>query len=122
MAKKARGIIVYEVIQVYVNTNIRELTEAIQESVKKIIYATTGVNVIDVNIKVKNVYNGKRKEETEKQEKVEEKEETIDSSKEITVEEKVEAKPEVEEASEAPAPTEEEAGDTTVKEEEKKDN
>ncbi len=66
MVKKNRGIIIYEAIQVYVNTNIRELTEAIQESVKQIIYATTGVNVLDVNIKVKNVYNGKRKDEPEK--------------------------------------------------------
>ncbi len=55
MVKKSRGIVIYESIQVYVNTNIRELTEAIQESVKKIIYATTGVNVVDVNSKVKNV-------------------------------------------------------------------
>jgi len=68
MEKKARGVIIYEIIQVYTNTNIRELTEAIQSSVKSIVYATTGVNVLDVNIKIKNVYNGKRKEEPENKE------------------------------------------------------
>ena len=67
MAKKGKGIVIYETIQVYMNTNIRELTEAIQESVKKIVYATTGISVLKVNIKVKNVYNGKRKDDVEKQ-------------------------------------------------------
>lgn len=64
MRKKARGVKINEIIQVYVNTNIRDLTTAIQESVKNIVYATTGVNVIDVNIRVKNVYKGSKKEET----------------------------------------------------------
>ena len=63
MRKKARGVKINEIIQVYMNTNIRDLTEAIQESVKAIVNATTGVNVLDVNIRVKNVYKGSRKEE-----------------------------------------------------------
>ena len=72
MAKKGKGIVIYETIQVYMNTNIRELTEAIQESVKKIVYATTGISVLKVNIKVKNVYNGKRKDDVEKQQPADE--------------------------------------------------
>ena len=32
MVKKGRGVVIYEIIQVYVNANIRELTADIQES------------------------------------------------------------------------------------------
>jgi uncharacterized alkaline shock family protein YloU len=62
MVKKRSGIIIYEVIQVYVNSNINELTESIQFSVKEVIKATVGVNVQDVNIRVRNVYSGKKPE------------------------------------------------------------
>lgn len=63
MVKKGRGVVIYEIIQVYVNANIRELTADIQESVKNVVFSTTGVSVYDVNIKIKNVYTGKRKDE-----------------------------------------------------------
>jgi len=83
MVKKSKGIVIYEVIQVYVNTNIRTLTEAIQNSVKEIVLATTGVSVVDVNIKVRNVYNGKRKLDDTKTENDVEKE---DKKEEVVVE------------------------------------
>jgi uncharacterized alkaline shock family protein YloU len=105
MIKKRTGIIIYEVIQVYVNSNINELTESIQYSVKDVIKSTAGVNVQDVNIRVRNVYSGKKPEpEKEKQEVTEQEtklEEKIDNQvineaheaeqkNEITVEPKVE--------------------------------
>lgn len=72
MVKKRSGIIIYEILQVYVNSNIRELTEEIQESVKEVIKSTIGVNVLDVNIRIKNIYSGKKAAEPEREkEKVE---------------------------------------------------
>ena len=62
MRKKGKGIVIYESIQVYSNINIRELTIAIQEAVKEKINSTTGVIVKDVNINIKNIYNGKKRE------------------------------------------------------------
>lgn len=62
MVKKRSGIVIYEMLQVYVNSNIKELTEEIQESVKEVIKSTIGVNVLDVNIRIKNIYSGKKAE------------------------------------------------------------
>ena len=105
MVKKRMGIIIYEVIQVYVNSNINELTESIQYSVKEVIKATVGVNVQDVNIRVRNVYSGKKPEtEKVKQEEIK-KEEVIQNQTVETpaVEAKVETivEPKVEEIKEA---------------------
>ena len=63
MAKKGNGVIIYEIVQVYVDTNIRELVEAVQEDVKRTIMANIGVNVVDVNIKIRNIYATKKKED-----------------------------------------------------------
>ena len=63
MAKKGNGVIIYEIVQVYVDTNIRELVEAVQEDVKRTVMANIGVNVADVNIKIKNIFAQKKKEE-----------------------------------------------------------
>ena len=61
MVKKRNDrVIINEAIQVYSNTNIRELTDAISEEVRENISATTGVIVLKVNIKVKNVYSGRK--------------------------------------------------------------
>ena len=65
MVKKGKGVIIYENVQVYSNTNIRELTDDIQKEVKDKVTSTTGVVVNDVNIKIKNIYNGKKKETTD---------------------------------------------------------
>jgi flagellar basal body P-ring protein FlgI len=87
MRKKSKGIVIYETIQVYANTNIRDLTEAIQENVKNIVNMTTGVVVVDVNIQVKNVYKGARKQEEEVTQKPQNKvEEPIEEPKEIVAE------------------------------------
>jgi uncharacterized alkaline shock family protein YloU len=58
--KKNNRVIINEAIQVYSNTNIRELTDAILEEVRENISATTGVIVLKVNIKIKNVYSGRK--------------------------------------------------------------
>ena len=65
MVKKGKGVIVYEIIQAYVNSNLKELTLAIQEEVKQKVTSTTGVIVHDVNIKVKNVVNDKKRASTD---------------------------------------------------------
>ena len=83
MAKKGNGVIIYEIIQVYVDTNIRELVEAVQEDVKRTIMANIGVNVVDVNIKIRNIYATKKKDEV-----AEAKQEIVEEPKvEATVEE-----------------------------------
>ena len=64
MVKKGKGVVIYEIVQVYSNTNIRDLTSAVQEEVKEKITSTTGVLVNNVNIKIKNIYNGGKKKET----------------------------------------------------------
>lgn len=64
MAKKRNGVVIYCVAQVYVDTNIRELVEAVQDDIKKTIFDNIGVTVIDVNIKIKNIFATKKKEET----------------------------------------------------------
>lgn len=63
MIKKRKGVVVYAMVLVYANSNIRETTEEMQKQVKEVIKATTGVNVIDVNIKVKNIYQKQKKNE-----------------------------------------------------------
>lgn len=61
MIERRKGVAIYAVISVFVNSNLREITEEMQRQVKEVIKATTGVNVIDVNIKVKNVEQKQRK-------------------------------------------------------------
>ena len=63
MIKKKKGVVIYAMVLVYANSNIRETTEEIQKQVKEVVKATTGVNVLEVNIKVKNVYQKNRKAE-----------------------------------------------------------
>ncbi len=62
MVKKGKGVVINENVQVYSNTNIRELTDEIQNAVREKVTSTTGVVVNHVNIKVKNIYAGKKKE------------------------------------------------------------
>ena len=61
MIERRKGVAIYAVISVFVNSNLREITEEMQRQVKEVIKATTGVNVVDVNIKVKNVEQKQRK-------------------------------------------------------------
>ena len=63
MVKKKKGVVIYAMVLVYANSNIRETTEEMQRQVKEVVNATTGVNVIEVNIKVKNIYQKQKKSE-----------------------------------------------------------
>lgn len=62
MLKKKNGIKIYVVISVLVNTNLKDLTFKLQEKIKEVIDATTGVKVLCVNIKVKNIYEKNKKQ------------------------------------------------------------
>lgn len=61
MVEKRKGVAIFAVISLFVNSNLREITEEMQRRVKEVVKATTGVDVIDVNIKVKNVEQKQRK-------------------------------------------------------------
>lgn len=63
MLKKRKGVNIYAMILVYANSNIRALTEAIQNQVKEAVQSTTGVKVLEINIKVKNIYQKVKKDE-----------------------------------------------------------
>ena len=63
MIKKKKGVVIYAMVLVYANSNIREITEELQKQAKEVVKATTGVNVIEVNIKVKNIYQKQKKSE-----------------------------------------------------------
>ncbi len=121
MTKKCKGIVVYEIIQVYSNTNIRDLTAAIQEEVKDKITSTTGVLVKNVNIKIKNVYNGKKKESSEGKitEYVPVKQTVTETKDEVfNVDEAVEKMNDKKEVAEEVKEVVEDAGDTEVTKEE----
>ena len=82
MIKKRRGVIIYAMVMVYANSNIKEITEEMQKQVKEVVKASTGVNVLEVNIKVKNIYQkSKKNNETEKVK--------IDNNKQLTLDSNV---------------------------------
>ena len=56
MIKKKKGIKIFTTLSVLANTNIKELTEKLQQEVIDVVKDTTGVKVLDVNVKVKNIY------------------------------------------------------------------
>lgn len=94
MLKKKSGIKIYVVISVLVNTNLKDLTSKLQEKIKEVIDATTGVKVLCVNIKVKNIYEKNKKQNriTSEEKKIEiaentEKENAVSEAiNEVTVE------------------------------------
>ena len=57
MQKRKKGVVIYAMVLVYANTNIRETIEEMQRQVKEMVKNTTGVDVLEVNIKVKNIYS-----------------------------------------------------------------
>jgi len=67
MIKKGKNVVIYAMVMVYAETNIRETTEEMQKQVKEVIKATTGVNVPEVNIKVKNIYQKSKKNDDSKE-------------------------------------------------------
>ncbi len=57
MEKKRNGIVIFANLSVLANSNIKALTEELQSKVIEVIKETTGVKVLDVNIKVRNIYD-----------------------------------------------------------------
>lgn len=88
MLKYKRGIKIYVVISVLVNTNIKQLTEKLQEEIARVIGETVGVKVLSTNIKVKNIYDKGHKNKEEKKVPVETKKEEV---KEETKKQELEA-------------------------------
>lgn len=70
MIKKKNGIKVFANISVLANSNIKTLTEELQSKVIEVIRETTGVKVLDVNIKVKNIYEKNPKASAKVDEKI----------------------------------------------------
>lgn len=54
MTKARKGINMYMVLQVYHNTNIKDVVSRVQNDVKEQIIATTGVTVHNVDVKIKS--------------------------------------------------------------------
>ena len=73
MLKKKKGIKIFANISVLANSNIKHVTEELQSQVIEVIKETTGVKVLDVDVKVKNIY--------EKGQKVENK--IVDATKKV---------------------------------------
>lgn len=63
MLKKKKGIKIFANISVLANSNIKQVTDELQSNVIKVIKETTGVNVLDVDVKVKNIYEKGQKAE-----------------------------------------------------------
>lgn len=76
MVGKNKGVEIYMAILVSQDTNIRALTRSIQDEVKNKIHETTGVLVLNTDIKVKNIVEKNKKvsmaEASNSKEKVEE--------------------------------------------------
>ncbi|MBO5178846.1 MAG: alkaline shock response membrane anchor protein AmaP [Clostridia bacterium] len=63
MLKKKKGIKIFANISVLANCNIKQVTEELQSKVIEVIRETTGVKVLDVDVKVKNIYEKGQKAE-----------------------------------------------------------
>lgn len=100
MFKKNKGVKIYAAISVLANTNIRELTNELQAKIKEVIYETTAIKTLSINVKVKNIYDkNKKANKTEVQNKPE-----VKTVKEEV--KKVEEKVNVPEVKEVVAPVE----------------
>lgn len=76
MLKEKRGINVYMALMVMPNTNVIELSASVQDAVKEAIEDTTGVKVNNVDIKIKNISEG-RQNKTKVKEEAPKKEENV---------------------------------------------
>lgn len=98
MLKKKKGIKIFANISVLANSNIKQVTEELQSQVIEVIKETTGVKVLDVDVKVKNIYEKGQKVENKVADTSKKEEDTEElESKEVATQEnteKVEAKTE----------------------------
>lgn len=68
MMNRTKGVEIYMSLLVAQDTNIRELTRQIQEEVKEKIHDTTGVLVLNTDIKIKNIVEKNKKVAVNKEE------------------------------------------------------
>jgi uncharacterized alkaline shock family protein YloU len=71
MYKKDKGIKNNVSITVIQDSNIKSVTEEIQNKVKETVFASTGLTVVNTNIKVKNIYESKVKKNSDHEVKAE---------------------------------------------------
>jgi uncharacterized alkaline shock family protein YloU len=71
MYKKDKGIKNNVSITVIQDSNIKSVTEEIQNKVKETVLASTGLTVVNTNIKVKNIYESKVKKNSDHEVKAE---------------------------------------------------
>ena len=89
MVNKSKGVDIYMSLLVVQDTNIRKITTEIQEEIKNKVDETTGVVVLNTDIKVKNIVEKNKKATYEVAKPIVEKEKTQVAEKE-TIEEKQE--------------------------------
>lgn len=65
MEKQNKGIVIYVAISVIQDTNIKSLTDKLQAKIGTTILDTTGIKVLNTNVKVKNICEKNKKVETE---------------------------------------------------------
>lgn len=91
MVGKNKGIEIYMTILVSQDTNIRALTRSIQDEVKNKIHETTGVLVLNTDIKVKNIVEkGKKVSVSEASNSKEKVEENVEIKEENVIEQEAE--------------------------------
>ena len=85
MLKEKRAVNVYMSLLVLPNTNIIEVSSKVQDEVKEAIHSTTGVKVNNVDIKIKNIAEGRNTSKVKAKTFVEEKQEENLITEEVSV-------------------------------------
>ena len=109
MLKEKRGINVYMALMVMPNTNVIELSASVQDAVKEAIEDTTGVKVNNVDIKIKNISEGRQNKPKVKEEAPKKEENVVEEPNVVIPQENIEENTTVE--------NQEESNEQEIKEE-----
>ena len=109
MLKEKRGINVYMALMVMPNTNVIELSASVQDAVKEAIEDTTGVKVNNVDIKIKNISEGRQNKPKVKEETPNKEENVVEEPNVLIPQENIEENATVE--------NQEESNEQEIKEE-----
>ena len=109
MIKEKRGINVYMALMVMPNTNVIELSANVQDAVKEAIEDTTGVKVNNVDIKIKNISEGRQNKPKVKEETPNKEENVVEEPNVLIPQENIEENATVE--------NQEESNEQEIKEE-----
>lgn len=90
MLKEKRGINVYMALMVMPNTNVIELSASVQDAVKEAIEDTTGVKVNNVDIKIKNISEGRQNKPKVKEEAPKKEENVVEEPNVVIPQENIE--------------------------------